>query len=247
MTVENQRWGEGHGQILSLRMHQMVTVDEPIGAYHRTTVLVACSRFDDRPMIRASYTTDLAGEDNDLTFISQLEGEDGLDITIEYVDPEENDESLGIVVVAEAITVNLATDGSGEITSTAEDIRDAILGDADALALVVPLLAEGSNGTGVVTEMGEQLLHGGLDAEDAEYTLILQALNDAGDVLREWEGPIEGTGIGVMDLPAVANASQYRMGGAPGGLVDGYVIVIGYAPRYRVVTADQQWFEFGYD
>ena len=111
----------------------------------------------------ASLQTDLLGDDNDLIFTAQLPGPSG--ITIAFVDPSANDALLSVSVTGDAITVNLATDGSGNITSTAKDIRIAIHAHATASDMVyVEELGEG-----VVTAMSATGLTGG-DAYTATLT-----------------------------------------------------------------------------
>lgn len=72
----------------------------------------------------------------DLTYTAKEFGVAGDDITIEYVDPEGNDEPLSVSVVGDAIEVSLETDSGGLIVSTAEDVLEAIEADVDANALV---------------------------------------------------------------------------------------------------------------
>jgi flagellar hook-associated protein 3 FlgL len=111
----------------------------------------------------ATMTTALAGADNDLTFTARQGGTLGNGIMIAYVDPAAASQSLSVSVSGQIITVSLATDGVGNIISTAAQIREAINQDADAAALVSASLAAGDDGTGVVTAMNHATLAGGLD------------------------------------------------------------------------------------
>lgn len=63
-------------------------------------------------------------------------GEDGNDITVSFVDPGDVDQTLSVDVTDNEIVVNLATDGDGDITSTAALVTAAINADADAKVLV---------------------------------------------------------------------------------------------------------------
>lgn len=95
-------------------------------------------------------------------------GVDGNDISIEYKDPEANDSPLSVeyntVVVGnvreENIVVNLATDGTGTITSIANEIKAAVEADAETNALVnitVP-----GTGLDVVSAVSKTFLEGGI-------------------------------------------------------------------------------------
>lgn len=111
----------------------------------------------------ATLSTALTGNNNDLDYTAQASGAAGNNITVAYIDPAANDQSLSIVVDGNAITVNLATDSGGAITSTAGDIDTAIAGDAGANALVAVANKAGNDGTGVVTAMAATALAGGAD------------------------------------------------------------------------------------
>jgi flagellin len=91
-------------------------------------------------------------------FAAKTAGVAGNSIQIEFVDPSGNDAELSVSVSGNTITVNLATDGSGDITSTVEEIVAAINTDTDASALVT---ASGA-GTDPVTA-GTTNLAGGAD------------------------------------------------------------------------------------
>lgn len=110
---------------------------------------------------QARLNTNLAGNHNDLTFIAVAGGDAGENITIAYVDPSGNDQPLGIVVTDLAIVVNLATDSGGSITSTAQEIMDAVNEDEDASALVTASLKVTNDGTGVVIAMSPTNLTSG--------------------------------------------------------------------------------------
>lgn len=115
---------------------------------------------------QATLNVNPAGDDNGLTLTAVAYGEDGNDITIAYVDPAENDASLSVGVVGNAISVALATDSEGAITSTAADVLAAIEASEAASALVtVEIMTSDSgsadDGTGVVTAMAAAPLTGG--------------------------------------------------------------------------------------
>jgi hypothetical protein len=112
--------------------------------------------------IKAAMTTALTGANNDMTFTADTAGVGGNSITVRYVDPAAISQSLGVVVAGSAITVNLATDGAGAITSTAAQVKTAIEASGPAAALVDVANAGGDSGAGVVTAMAVTPLAGGV-------------------------------------------------------------------------------------
>lgn len=78
--------------------------------------------------------TPATGDLEGVSFTAVTAGTVGNSIEIEFVDPGSNDASLSVSVSGNKITVNLATDSSGNITSTASQIVSAINGDGDASA-----------------------------------------------------------------------------------------------------------------
>lgn len=124
----------------------------------------------------STLTTSLIGDDNDLVFTARqggynnnnlTRGVNGDNVTIEYLDPSANDADLSITVANDTeITVNLATDGSGNITTTAEDILVAIRLHAVANTLVEVANAGSDDGTGVVTAMPQTALSGGANGSN---------------------------------------------------------------------------------
>ncbi|MBW2061043.1 MAG: flagellar hook-associated protein FlgL [Deltaproteobacteria bacterium] len=120
----------------------------------------------------ASLTTSLADANDDLRLTAQNAGESGNDIRIRYVDPGASGQSLTIAVDGNDITVNLATDGTGAITTTATQVMNAINGDPEASALVSADLAGTDDGSGVVTAMGFTSLTTGRH-NDLKFTALI--------------------------------------------------------------------------
>jgi hypothetical protein len=123
--------------------------------------------------VKASNSTDLVGSNNDLTFTAVQAGTDGNDISVAYVDPADNDQALAITVTGSAISVSLATGEAGAITSTANQVKSALNGDAEASLLIQTTLKQGSSGVGVVTAMNALVLTGGAEGTNADYLDIL--------------------------------------------------------------------------
>ncbi len=72
----------------------------------------------------------------------------GNDISVELADPGTADAPLAVTVTGTAVRVDLATDGSGTVTSTAEQVVAAL--NAQAGTLLTAYTYRGSPGTGVV-------------------------------------------------------------------------------------------------
>ena len=112
----------------------------------------------------ATLTLGRASDDTGITLTADTAGLAGNQISIALVDPAANSATLAVAVSGNAITVTLATDASGVITSTAGDVIDAINGDGDASALVTAADLTGSDGTGLAKATGvSRFLAGGAD------------------------------------------------------------------------------------
>lgn len=97
----------------------------------------------------ATYTTFFNPSDSNLLFTADLPGVAGNSIRIRYVVAGTNT-ALSVSVASNDITVNLATNGSGVPTSTANQIKAALDGSGPASALINTTLSPPtSTGTGV--------------------------------------------------------------------------------------------------
>lgn len=110
----------------------------------------------------AQLTTALTGANNDLTFEALIDGRIGNSLRIRYVAPGTNNAALSASISDNGrdITVNLATNGSAQITSTAAQVQAAV-NALDGNNQVVAGPAPSNDGTGVVTAMGWTNLTGG--------------------------------------------------------------------------------------
>jgi hypothetical protein len=120
----------------------------------------------------ASLQTALAGADNDLLFVAVPYGAAGDAVSVAYVDPAAANAPLQVVLDGQAITVRLATNGAGAITTTADDIAGVIAASGAASALVQVGLPPGASGSGVVTAMPAEHLSGGGDGIGPEIRVI---------------------------------------------------------------------------
>lgn len=110
---------------------------------------------DAQAQATAQLLTGVVGSDNALTWDAVNAGSGGNNIRIHIKNPYANDAVLAVSVATagdiSTITVSLATDGAGAITSTAADVDAAIAADTAAAALVAVDDTDTSTGLGVVT------------------------------------------------------------------------------------------------
>lgn len=115
-----------------------------------------------------------AGGNNDILITAKKAGTDGNNIKVELKDPGAASQALAVSVEGDTIVVSLATDGAGAITSTAQNVIDAINAHLVAKDLVTAANASGSDGSAVVAAVAATALAGGTDgsAKDAEGVLM---------------------------------------------------------------------------
>lgn len=120
---------------------------------------------------RVSYATTpvkAALANQSLTYTAVAAGPDGELITIELLDPGANDQALAISVVGNAISVSLATDSGGVITTTGNALKAALNADPDASALI---LVSGTNAS-ALNALAETPLAGA----DGYFTVVERKL-----------------------------------------------------------------------
>lgn len=115
---------------------------------------------------RATLTINPTGDENGLIYTAVAYGVAGNDISIEYLDPGAISQALAVSVTGTKISVSLATDGSGTITSTAALVKAAIEASTAAANLVTVAImtadtGSADDGSGIVTAMALAALSGG--------------------------------------------------------------------------------------
>lgn len=110
---------------------------------------------------KATLTTNLDGDNNDVTFTSKLKGHFGNTITVAYVDPAAADAEAAVTVTGTAISISLATGNDKAITTTGANIKTLVEDSAAANALVSVANAAGNTGAGAVTAMAATALASG--------------------------------------------------------------------------------------
>lgn len=136
--------------------------------------------------VAAAASIDFAAANSGVVFTALDPGTSGNQIRVRYADPAAASQALAVTVSEQDITVSLATDIDGDITSTANDIAVAVAGEIDAAALVDADLPPTETGTGVVGTVGYTNLAGGEDEpfpinKPVLVTDIYAAIADAGD------------------------------------------------------------------
>lgn len=199
----------------------------------------------------ASATTSI-GSDADLTFTSVLPGPVGNLISVTYVNPGTASAALSVVVQNYySIVVNLATNGSSVITSTAAQIRAAVEGSAAGVGtintlpsqLVSVAFAPTQGGTGTVTALAQFFLTGGtsnlatLVNQSLTYTAV--DVNQGNDTWVTYinSGPSQSLGVTVQGNSGIVvnlatNSSSVIQ--STGTQVKN--AVNGYAPAAALVT-----------
>lgn len=136
----------------------------------------------------STLSTDLAGDNNDLVFTAKVKGESGDDISITYVDPEEETAEEAVVVTGTDIVVTLRSVSA--TLSTATQVKAAIDGATAAAALVTVANKPANNGSGEVIAMAKTQLDNGVDGTvgvkgqiviDADYIYVCTDTNTVAD------------------------------------------------------------------
>ncbi|MBN1277437.1 MAG: flagellar hook-basal body complex protein [Deltaproteobacteria bacterium] len=131
--------------------------------------------------VAATLTVDCSGgEGSDVIYTAVTPGPDGNDITIEYLDPGAASAPLTVTVTGDDITVSLATDAAGLITSTATQIAAAIAADANASALVTATLKDGA-GAGTVEAKAATALSGGVNSSPDTFSSTITVYDSLGN------------------------------------------------------------------
>lgn len=122
----------------------------PIRTVRSSVIGIVGTAPDSQAEVKATLQTGVIGSNNALLFTSKLAGALGNQIGIRLIDPKAASQALSVAVDGKDINVSLATDGDGDITSTAAQVRTAILANTEAAALVGIVNAGGGGATGTV-------------------------------------------------------------------------------------------------
>lgn len=167
-----------------------------------------------------NITTGVEGNNNAITWTPTTAN---LRYAVALVDPSAIDQTLSIDVSGNLITVNLATDGAGDITSTPADIIPAIIADEDAAALVTPTDTGASTGAAAVVAEADAIgdlastaaqVDAAVDAASAAAALVTPANTEGSDgsgvVLAEAAQTTTGSSTPFGFREPIANADWSR-------------------------------------
>ncbi len=112
----------------------------------------------DRNVAELSWETTFPGANADIVFTAVTTNQH---VTVAYVDPGAINQSLSISVSSPAITVHLATNGVGAITSTAAQIKTLWDATGAATALATTAFDLFGDGSAVVSAFSAELVAGG--------------------------------------------------------------------------------------
>ena len=137
--------------------------DGPLDVYTAPLIFncIAAGGIDGTGAVAAEVTIDPGVANTALDYEAVVAGSLGNQITIQYVDPLALSSPLDVDVVGRAIVIYLATDGAGDITTTAGDIITALAAHPVASGMVTAVDSGGSTGLGVVTAWPATHLAGG--------------------------------------------------------------------------------------
>jgi len=136
----------------------------PISTVRSSVIGVIGTAPDAQGQTTAALTIGDAFHNTALTFTAAVAGSIGNQVSVRLRAPDAAASTLSVSVRDRAITVSLATNSGGSVTSTAAQVLAAVNGHADAAQLVNVAHAGGSSGAGVMqASPAARFLTGGFD------------------------------------------------------------------------------------
>lgn len=181
---------------------EVITIDDgprPIQTVRSSVIGVVGTAPGSQAEVAATLQTGLVASNNAILFTSKLAGALGNAISVTLLKPAAVSSPLSVSVLDRAITVSLATDATGAVTSTATLVQAAIAAKAEADALVTVANAGASTGAGVVTPARRVSLSGGVDEAFPLNKPVLVAGDSAQAALLGTEGTLPGAMDGIFD------------------------------------------------
>lgn len=121
--------------------------------------------------VRATLATGVVLNNNAITWTAKAPGTGGNAISVALINPGTNNAALAVTVATNDITVNLATDGSAAIASTAAEVLAAIEASAAASALVTVTHTDTSTGAAEVVAAAKASLASGANTGGTTYVV----------------------------------------------------------------------------
>lgn len=139
------------------------------GAIEVVTKKTAAFQLSPPAAVAAAVTINMTNANADLTYTAVTAGTAGNQLGVKHLDPGAASQALSVSYDADekTVTVNLATDGAGAITSTAAQVKAAV-NAVPAIAAVMTCEDEGAGG-GVVNATVRTSLTGGSAAVYAHF------------------------------------------------------------------------------
>jgi len=112
----------------------------------------------------AKLDVGVVADNNAITVTANASGVPGNNLAVLFKDPRTNSSALAVSISSSVITVSLATDAAGIITSTADQVIAAIAASAQASLMITASNTSTSTGVGVMTATSKAgYLAGGVD------------------------------------------------------------------------------------
>lgn len=189
----------------------------PIRTVRSSVIGVVGTAPNSAPEVKASLTAGAVSANNAITYTAKAYGAAGNAVSVFHKDPQANSSALAVTVSGKAITVSLATNSSGVITTTASQCLSAVAASAAAAALVSAANYDTSNGSGVMTaDYRAAYLAGGSDEPFPLNTPVLvpgdqyqaAALGTAGTLPAAMTGIFKQTGAVVIVVRVAEGADE---------------------------------------
>lgn len=171
----------------------------PISTVRSSVIGIVGTAPDSQAEVKASLQTGVVSSNTGITFTSKLLGSLGNKINIAFVNPGTASAALSVSVSSQTITVNLATDASKAVTTTAAQVITAITGNTAAAALVTVAATGASTGAGVVAALRRTYLAGGIDEAFPLDTPVLIAGDQTKAALLGASGTLPDALKGIFD------------------------------------------------
>lgn len=133
----------------------------PISTVRSSVIGLIGTAPDAQQQATASLTIGTASSNTALTYTAVSPGASGNQIAIRYRNPATESAALAVSVSGSTISVALATDETGAVTTTAAQAMAAINSSPAASALVQAAAAGASTGAGILSAMSARFLAGG--------------------------------------------------------------------------------------
>lgn len=152
----------GSGTVVPVECSGTITAGDEIASDSVGRAVVA-STVSGSSAVAATLNTGVVGSNNAITWTARDAGNAGNGISVTILGSTGNSVSLAVAVAGNDITVTPATNGSGVITSTADDVKTAVAASAAANSFVTTADTGASDGSGVIAAVSATNLAGGAD------------------------------------------------------------------------------------